>query len=94
MASSWPKTSFPAVVRRWRYAASLLQMMVLDPSCCGDTAPAENDLVIHYRNYKAELTDEQYDKLFFKVRAVCNMEAYLVVYSVLAIRSKISVIIQ
>lgn len=41
--------------------------MALSPSCCGPTAPGPDDLVIHHRNYKAELTEQQYEKLIFKV---------------------------
>lgn len=61
------------------------QVMALDPSCCGSTSPGLNDLVIHYRNYKAELTDVQYDKLIFKVRFYSCFFFYchMVYYSVL-----------
>ncbi|CAN0248487.1 unnamed protein product [Ectocarpus sp. 8 AP-2014] len=44
----------------------LRKIMALDPSCCGPTAPGPGDLVIHHRNYRAELTAEQYEKLIFK----------------------------
>eukprot|EP00903_Cladosiphon_okamuranus_P021086 g19369.t1 len=44
----------------------LRTIMALSPSCCGPTAPGPNDLVIHHRNYKAELTEQQYEKLIFK----------------------------
>eukprot|EP00903_Cladosiphon_okamuranus_P012359 g11587.t1 len=44
----------------------LRKIMALSPSCCGPTAPGPNDLVIHHRNYKAELTEQQYEKLIFK----------------------------
>eukprot|EP00752_Nemacystus_decipiens_P012193 g10810.t1 len=44
----------------------LRKIMALNPSCCGPTAPGPKDLVIHHRNYKAELTEQQYEKLIFK----------------------------
>ncbi|CAM9866175.1 unnamed protein product, partial [Hapterophycus canaliculatus] len=44
----------------------LRKIMALSPSCCGPTAPGPDDLVIHFRNYRAELTPEQYETLLFK----------------------------
>lgn len=43
--------------------------MALNPSCCGPTSPGANDAVIHHRNYRGELTEEQYERLHFKVGA-------------------------
>lgn len=49
------------------------QIMALDPSCCGPTAPGPDDLVIHHRNYRAELTEEQYKKLIFKASSATGL---------------------
>lgn len=55
------------------------QIMAIDRSCCGSTVPGPNDLVIHHRNYKAELTEELYERLHFKVGRrsdVCSMPSW------------------
>lgn len=46
-----------------------LQIVAMDPSCCGGNAPGADDLVIHFRNYKEEI-GEQYANAAnrFKVR--------------------------
>lgn len=46
----------------------LVQIMALNPSCCGEAEPGPDDLVIHHRNYKDELTSDQYARLHFKVQ--------------------------
>lgn len=52
------------------------QIMAFNPSCCGSTAPEGNDIVIHHRNYRAELSVEQYNKLHFKVRHIICTSVY------------------
>ncbi|CAM9179082.1 unnamed protein product [Choristocarpus tenellus] len=45
---------------------NLRQIMAIDRSCCDDLRPGPEDVVIHFRNYRAELSKEQYKKLHFK----------------------------
>ncbi|CAM9341410.1 unnamed protein product [Discosporangium mesarthrocarpum] len=42
------------------------QALALNPSCCRGVAPGPGDVVIHYRNYRGELSERQYANLHFR----------------------------